>query len=516
MAVKSPAKQAATRKTSNRLAARARLAGGTDSEAFLAGIPERSPEGITAALAEAARAAGQHFIQAATDRIAPHPYNDPARSLIDGDNPRWTELVESISAAGVKVPVLLVTRAAFAAARPELVEQLDPTAEYVTIYGHRRRAAAQASGLAAIPAVVDDDVLSDGGDLDAMTIENLAREDLDEIQQAQMLLRYSEAGITQCDIAQKLGWSQSKVSRRMSLLLLTPHVIEGVRAGQISAAAAATLAGELPYGPPRPWQGVRDPAQADESRRTAQNAAYRLVIDAGMTPKRAAERVRAEDRARAQAAAAGIEVVDLAEHFGTDRHLPPPVSEPSEVDGPAIAAIDPIQGSLVYYPAAPPASPTAGPTRLDKPAEAKERAAAAKARRHACATVAARPPGRDKLLTLLAEQYAGGVARFADSAAGWKLAHQFVGNDDPTGPENPDDYQAQAARDTALKDLTPIVWALAIAGYELRAADKRRTRWDRIDRAYLTVLQEHANYIPTAWERSRLHEADLHDHDDPQ
>lgn len=507
--VKSPAKRpAAGRKTTNRLAARARLAGGPESDAFLSDIADHSPEGITAALTEVVRAAGQQFIQAATDRIAAHPYNDPVRSLVDTDDPRWTELVESVRAAGVQVPVLLVSRAAFTVARPELAAHLEDAAEYVTIYGHRRRAAAAVVGLTAIPAVVDDDVLTDGGDLDAMTIENLAREDLDEIQQAEMLRRYSDAGISQRDIARKLGWSQSKVSRRMSLLMLSPEVLEGVRAGHIKAADAATLAAELPYGPPRPWQNTADPAQESDARRTAQHGAYTLIIDAAMTPKRAAERIRAEQRSRAQAAAAGIEVVDLAQHFGPKSPVPAPAGDPRDIDGPVIAAIDPIQGNLVYYPAG---QAPDQPADDDSPAEAKHRATAAKARRRACATLAARPPARDTLLTILAGQYAGGVASLADSAAGWKLAHQLVAAGHPE-TETVHDYRTQAAAGTALKDLSPVAWALAIAGHELRAADKRRRRWDQLDCIYLRLLQEQANYTPTDWERARINEAERDGH----
>jgi len=53
--------------------------------------------------------------------------------------------------------------------------------------------------------VVDDSVLADGGDLGAMTIENLGREDLTELQQAEMFAHYSEAGLGQRAIADKLG-----------------------------------------------------------------------------------------------------------------------------------------------------------------------------------------------------------------------------------------------------------------------------------------------------------------------
>lgn len=68
--------------------------------------------------------------------------------------------------------------------------------------------------------MVDDSVLADGGDLGAMTIENLGREDLTELQQAEMFAHYSEAGLGQRAIADKLGDRRLHCGARPPILRL--------------------------------------------------------------------------------------------------------------------------------------------------------------------------------------------------------------------------------------------------------------------------------------------------------
>lgn len=495
------------RKTANKLA---RYAGGSDSAEFLAAAKEVDADGgITAGLASIAAADGQRFVEASTSAIVPHPYNDPIRSTPQPDSARWTELVNSVRAAGVQVPILLVSRSAFVAARPALEAAIGPDAQYVTIYGHRRRAAAVAAGLATIPAVVDDAVLADGGDLDAMTIENLGREDLTELQQADMFAHYSEAGLGQRAIADKLGVNQSTVSRRLSLLLLAPEVLGAVERGAIKSTEAAELASKLPYGPPRPWQQEPDADQESLERQADQVAAYELVLT-GATPKRAAERVLAERRARQRAASEGVEIVDPRARFGPDfqRYA---VTSPDTADGKVVASIDPLQGGLVYYPAATaPACDAMPQARPDAPTGSpKLRASATKARRTACSRLVAAPPPREKLLPLLAGQYACGVTAFAASPAGWSLAHELssVAGLASANYSDASTFRKAASRLTDLKSHLEIAWACVVAGYELRAADKGRESWDHVDATYLQLLQDRANYSPTPWERDRLEHA---------
>ena len=496
------------RKTANKLA---RYAGGSDSAEFLAAAKEiDTGGGITAGLASIAAADGHRFVEAPTAAIVPHPYNDPIRSAPQPDSARWTELANSVRAAGVQVPILLVSRSAFVAARPALEAADRARAKYVIIYGHRRRAAAVAAGLETIPAVIDDAVLADGGDLDAMTIENLGREDLTELQQAEMFARYSEAGLGQRAIADKLGVNQSTVSRRLSLLLLAPEVLESVERGKIKSTEAAELAGKLPYGTPRPWQQETDTDQESAHRRTDQLAAYELVVS-GATPKRAAERVLAERRARQRAASEGVEIVDPRARFGPDFQQYA-ITSLAAVDGDVVASIDPLQGGLVYYPAAAAPARDTSPSPQPQPAadgSSKLRTAALNSRRAACPRLVAAAPPREKLLPLLAGQYASGLTALAASPAGWSLAFEFSRAAGLATAEHPDvaSYRAAATTQIELKRHLEIAWACAVAGYELHAADKGRESWNHIDSTYVQLLQDRANYSPTPWERERIESA---------
>ncbi|MBN7458303.1 ParB/RepB/Spo0J family partition protein [Mycobacteroides abscessus] len=519
-AVKGAAGKAPVRKTRSRLE---RYRGGEDSAAYVEQARETSPEGITAGLASIAAADGQQVIQAPTSAVVPHPFNPPARSEPQPDDSEWIELVNSVRAKGVQVPVLLVTRGAFLQARPALADSIPKDAQYVIIYGHRRRAAAVAAGRETIPAVVDDEALIDEGDLDAMTIENLHRKGLTDLEQAEIFARYSEMGLSQRAIADRLGVNQSTVSRRLSLLLMAPEVLDGVRNGELGISEAAALVGKLPYGPPRGWQGepgsdqtpgAVDQGQNTEERRSDQIAAYRLVVN-GMTPKLAAGRVLAERRARARADKEGVEIVDAAKIFGPD-HRRHAANSPTDIEGDVVAAIDELQGGLVYYPAEAPEKPTeadseAAPTRapaVQPPVktDSKFRSAAMKARRGACPRLVASPPAREKMLPLLAAQYSSGMAALASSSAGWSLAFEFSRAANLASSEHPDvdAFRVAAAEESDLKRQLEVAWACAVAGFELHASDKARSAWRDIDRVYLQLLQDRANYVPTTWEYERL------------
>lgn len=521
------------RRTNNRFK---RYAGGDDSAELLAAAQELGDvdaalpddgagHGITAGLASIAAADGQKIVEVDAALIAPHPYNSPKRSQPQPGNPRWDELVNSIGVSGVQIPVLLVTRASFVAARPALEERIGPDAQWVTIYGHRRHAATLASGRTTIRAVVDDEVLIDNGDLDAMALENLHREDLSDLEQAEMFAHYSEAGMGQRSIAEKLGLDQSTVSRKLSLLLLTGAVQEAQEQGRISLTEAATLGSKLPYGPARPWQKEPDPDQDTETRRAEQTTAFELISAQGLTPSRAVERVVAERRARARAATEGVEVVDPQERFGSG-YRSHEVESPAAARGRGVvAAIDPTQGSLIYYStepqaAAAPASPSAGASGVtsehaDKPAapakdrkEGAARAAATKARRMMCPKLVSSVPARERLLAVLAEQCVTGVAVAANSTAGWDLAFQFGRSAQLATADvaDVDAYKTAAAAERDLKRQLEISWTCAVAGFELHAAAGRQP-WGRAEQTYMDLLSERAAYVMTDWERQQLRAA---------
>lgn len=501
----SPAtKRAGTRKTANKLV---RFAGGSETSDFLAAARDVDLDGgITAGLASIATAEGQRFIEAPTEAISPHPYNDPSRSTPQPDNPRWMELVNSVQAAGVQVPILVVSRSAFAEARPELEPLLGPATQYVIIYGHRRRAAAAAAGLATVPAVIDDSAMANGGDLDAMTIENLGREDLTDLQQAEMFARYSEAGFGQRAIAEKLGLNQSTVSRRLSLLLLAPDVLSAVERGAIKQTEAAELAGKLPFGP-------RDRGSTTFSLNRAP------TTDAPISWRRANSSPRVRRRSAPRNACLLSGGHGSAQRLKASRSSTPAnASDPTINDTPflpaaaggeqLVAAIDDLQGGLVYYPAAVQLAPPGNRPSTPPGQEVSTRhfVAATRARRAAGPRLVSSQPPRDKLLPLLAAQYASGVTGLGASQAGWNLAFEYsrAAGLSSADCHDVDAYRVAAAGETALRRQLEIAWACAVAAYELNASDKRRPAWNHLDLAYLQLLQDRANYSPTPWEVARL------------
>ena len=310
-------------------------------------------------------------VQVQVAEIAPHPFNDQSRSQPQPGDPKWEELLNGVRANGVRLPVLVVPREAFVAARPSAAEKISAEARYVLVYGHRRRAAALEAGRDTMPAVVDDAIMADDGDLDAMATENLGRQDLSDLAEADLFSRYSEIGLSQRSIAERLGIDQATVSRRLALLLLAPELRKAVDDGDLPSAEAAALAGALPHGPSRRWQKTKDPHQLSSQREAEQTQALHLILDRGMLATRAAERVVAERNARAKAEELGIPIVDPRTELGQNCHQYRVADyEPGAA---VIGAINPGSGSLDLY-ARPatggPATAAEGDSAAVSPAEA--------------------------------------------------------------------------------------------------------------------------------------------------
>lgn len=111
---------------------------------------------------------------------------------------------------------------------------------YQLVAGERRWRAARMAGLTEVPVVIRE--LSDEDAAALALIENLQREDLDPIEEAEgyryLMDTYS---ITQEEAAQKVGKSRSAVANLMRLLALPKDVLELVRAKKLSAGHARTL-----------------------------------------------------------------------------------------------------------------------------------------------------------------------------------------------------------------------------------------------------------------------------------
>lgn len=173
--------------------------------------------------AEAPAAAGQGAVrQVPVHKIKKGPWQPRHRFAEDA----LKELADSIREKGVLEPVWL---------RPagELFE---------LIAGERRFRAAQLAGLAEIPALLHE--VSDVVAREMALIENLQRADLDLIEEAEGyrdLMR--EAGLTQEDVAQRIGKARATVANSLRLLELSDVIKKALSAGALTAGHAKVLLG---------------------------------------------------------------------------------------------------------------------------------------------------------------------------------------------------------------------------------------------------------------------------------
>ena len=168
-----------------------------------------------------------YFIE--TDKIKPNPYQ-PRREF---DKTALLELAESIREHGILQP-LVVTK----------IEHETPTGqtvEYQLIAGERRLKAAKIAGLPFVPVIVRKRE-SDQKNLELALIENVQREDLNAMERAHAFNKLAEAfGLTQQEVAQRIGKSRAAVANLVRLLQLPEEIQNGLRAGHISEGHARTI-----------------------------------------------------------------------------------------------------------------------------------------------------------------------------------------------------------------------------------------------------------------------------------
>ena len=186
--------------------------------------PKGLGRGLDALLTRADDAgAGESLQTLALDRIGPGRYQPRTRM----DNASLDELALSIREQGVMQPILV---------RP--VEG----GRFEIIAGERRWRAAQRAGLADIPAQVRE--VPDQSALAMALIENIQREDLNPLEEAQGLARLiAEFGLTHDAAVKAVGRSRSAVTNLLRLRELAPPVQEYLHAGQLDMGHARALLG---------------------------------------------------------------------------------------------------------------------------------------------------------------------------------------------------------------------------------------------------------------------------------
>ena len=124
--------------------------------------------------------------------------------------------------------------------QPLVVEPGDE-GRYKLQIGKRRMAAAKMVGLEKVPAIVLEDPLSSEKSFAMRLVENLHREDLDPIDEAEAYSTLRKMGTKVSEIANLVGKDRPYVSHSMRLLKLHPKVREAVRQQDIPREHALAL-----------------------------------------------------------------------------------------------------------------------------------------------------------------------------------------------------------------------------------------------------------------------------------
>ncbi|HYU48401.1 MAG TPA: ParB/RepB/Spo0J family partition protein [Candidatus Limnocylindria bacterium] len=155
-------------------------------------------------------------------RIRPNPYQ-PRRSTADK---AIEDLAASIREHGVLQPILVT-------------EVLDG---YQLVAGERRYRAAELAGLERIPAVVRN--LADRSQLELALVENIQRADLNPMEEAHAYRQLAdEFGLSQDEIAKRVGRARATVANTLRLLDTDPAVQVAVTDGHITEGHARAIGG---------------------------------------------------------------------------------------------------------------------------------------------------------------------------------------------------------------------------------------------------------------------------------
>lgn len=163
---------------------------------------------------------GREIVDVPVDQIVPNP-SQPRESF---SHEEMEELIASIKEHGILQPLIV-----------------SPVDEgYELIAGERRWRASKMAGMRTVPAIVRS--VKDQQKLELALIENIHRQNLNPIEEAKAYKRLiDEFGLTQDEVAKKVGKSRPQVSNFIRLLELPPEIQEAVASGELPYTQARTL-----------------------------------------------------------------------------------------------------------------------------------------------------------------------------------------------------------------------------------------------------------------------------------
>ncbi|MCH9556253.1 ParB/RepB/Spo0J family partition protein [Staphylococcus epidermidis] len=156
----------------------------------------------------------------ALELIRPNPYQ-PRKTF---EEERLNDLASSIQQHGILQPIVL----------------RQTVQGYYIVVGERRFRASKLAGLTEVPAIIKE--LSDKDMMELAIIENLQREDLNAIEEAESYKKMmTDLNITQQEVARRLGKSRPYIANMLRLLQLPKNVAQMVQHGALSSAHGRTL-----------------------------------------------------------------------------------------------------------------------------------------------------------------------------------------------------------------------------------------------------------------------------------
>jgi ParB family transcriptional regulator, chromosome partitioning protein len=176
--------------------------------------PRGMGRGLAAILSVSEATDADELRELAVDLIAPNP-NQPRRAF---EETALQGLADSIAANGVLQPVLVRPLAG---------------GTYELVAGERRWRAARLAGLERVPALVRD--RDDASSLELALVENMAREDLNPVEEARACAALvEELGLTREEVGLRVGRSRVAVSNLLRLLDLPDEALALVEDGSLS------------------------------------------------------------------------------------------------------------------------------------------------------------------------------------------------------------------------------------------------------------------------------------------
>jgi ParB family chromosome partitioning protein len=220
--------------------------------------------GLAAILSVAPRDEPEELRQIPTEMISPNPHQPRDRF----DEAALLALAESIKVRGVLQPVLV---------RPL------PGGTYELIAGERRWRAAQMAELGVVPAIVRHH--DDAASLEVALIENMAREDLNPVEEARACAALTEElGLSREEVGRRVGRSRVAVSNLIRLLDLPDEALEAIQAGDLSEGHGRALLTAPDHADRR--RLARSAVQAGWSVRELEQRARAAGADNGVAPTR--------------------------------------------------------------------------------------------------------------------------------------------------------------------------------------------------------------------------------------